>query len=310
MDNKGNKCIFYKKFIIWIGCGLIGILIGGAYVNYVHINNRVQTAIENTQTAIDSIQTTINNIRATIEETQKTIDVINEKDSIVKIKLSLDKVRKETQDRQGQIFIDYSTRIKDLNKGIIDSNVLTFLFTVLLLFSGGFLIYIQTEIKEQIDDSKKQVIESQEHITESEKHIAESEKDISVAKKMLSRLDVEQTTIELYTQIHALQVFSTNTQCSLAANNYLIVSSTNKLFYELFNMTENLLRELQDDKYKFITKNWEKVFNDIFERMIYAFEIDRIRKNPENAGKTQPVEKVIDKIEELRNKVLGLKGID
>ena len=302
MDNRENKWAA-NKWIIILGSIFLFIILVGAYINYVIIYSKVYAAIESTQSAVEETHKTIIKTRNVIEDSQNAIKALNKTDSVVKIQLHLDKVLSETQNCQEFIYDKYSGKIKDLNNGIIDGNVLTFLFTVLLLFSGGFMIYIETEIKGQIEESKKQVILTQERINE-------LGKDKSVTEKMLNRLDVEQTIIKLYTQIQMVRVFSTNTQCALAAKNYCIDKSTYILIYEIFKMTENLLHEFHNDKYKLITGDWKKTLDDIFESMIYAFEIDKIRENSENVGKTRPIEMVIDKIEELRSKISGLREID
>jgi hypothetical protein len=179
--------------------------------------------------------------------------------------------------------------METLNKGIFDSNVLTFLYSFLFLFFGGFLFYIETGAKKRIDDSKA-------HINE--------------AEKKLNRLDIEQSTIELYTQIQMLRIFSTNVQTALISNEYRIDNRTNILTYEAFKMAEGILDELRDDQYKYITKGRKKVIDNIFEKMIYAFEKERILDNPNNKEKTQLVEKTIAKLEELQIKISRIKEIN
>ena len=279
MENNNNKktngITMINKFIIPIVIGFLIAILAVACVNYFRVNARVQRAMENTHHAIDVI----------VKNNTKTIDIIEQSDSMLKIQFNLEQVQQASLDRQERIFNTYLTQIKDLNKGIIDSNVLTFLFTILLLFSGGFLLFIETRLNKQIDESKTHV---------------------EKAEKSLNRVAIEQTTMELYIQCQVLRIFSTNVQNALASRGYQIDSSINILIYEVFKMTDSLIKEFRNDKYKYISKEWKDILDELFEKMIYSFEIDRIREISENDEKIHPIEITIDQLEALRGKISGL----
>ena len=315
MDIKWNKLV--SQIIIISAFVSLIVILTAACVNYFGINSRVHITTEDTLQALENTQSTIDATKSAID----TMTIIKT-DSIVSILLNFDKVQKETLDAQERIFNEYKTKIKDLNTGIFDSNVLTFTISFLLVFLGSMLLAFEKNAKEQIKEAKEEVKshfkdlkeEIQQLLKIMEEKINKSEqitKDIlHNAQKTLKQLQIEQTTLGLNTQIQALRLFSANLHILLASKRYLIDNSINTQIYELFTMTEELINEFHNDKYKYISKEWKSVFDKNFKKLIYSFEIEKIQKEQKNENKTRPIEMTIDKLEELRDKISMLQETD
>ena len=326
MDIKWNKLV--SQFIIISAFVSLIVILTAACVNYFGINSRVHITTEDTLQALE-------NTKSTIDATRSAIDTmtIGKTDSIVSILLNFDNVQKETFDAQERIFNEYKTKIKDLNIGIFDSNVLTFTISFLLVFLGSMLLAFEKSAKEQIKEAKEEVKDqlkdskeeikqhfiSQEKIMEEKinkseqitgKQFKETTDILDNAQKTLRQLQIEQTTLGLNTQIQALRLFSTNIQILLASNSYNIDNSINIQIRELFTMTEDLLNEFRNEKYKYISKEWKSVFDKNFNKLISSFEIEKIRRNPNNDHRTRPIEMTVDKLEELRGEISMLKETD
>jgi len=147
-------------------------------------------------------------------------------------------------------------------------------------------------------------------VTGAEKRIKESENLIKKSQKIVFQVDVDRGTIYLYTQILSLQVLATSIQSSLESKNYCIEEYVIMQICKIHKMTYALVGEIREDKYKYITKEYKNVLNDIIENMIYAFDLERIIKTKSNVKKTNPIKETIKVLNELKREISRLKEID
>jgi hypothetical protein len=221
-------------------------------------------------------------IEKTFERSSVTIDEI---DSIVRNQLLSEnedtKLQEKMLEFQEHKFKEYLSKMNDLKKGVFDSNTITFMVSFVLVFLGGILFGIEERAKKQIDKSEY----------------------------FLNRVEIEQEIFDLYTQIQMIKLSATNLQSTLSSKNYKIDNLTNILVHELFKMITDLLQDFHDEKYKFITQEKKKNLNDTFSQIRYAFGWDRIKEEKKNIDKTSPIEATIERLEELKYKVLGMKEL-
>ena len=106
-------------------------------------------------------------------------------------------------DSKASIFSDlkYLTMMDDLKKGVFDSNVLTFMITLIIVFLGTILLNIENRAQK---------------ITEN-------------AKKTIHQLESERNAMSLYTRLQMLYVFFAN------KNYYRLAKEANELLSEFDN---------------------------------------------------------------------------
>jgi hypothetical protein len=213
----------------------------------------------------------------------RSLKTMNEMDSFVRNQLLTEtgytKLQKTMLEFQECNFKEYLNEMNSLKKGIFDNNTITFMVSFVLVFLGGILFGIEDRAKKQIDKSEA----------------------------LLQRVDIEQKIMDLYTQIQMIKLSATNLQSTLSSKKYKIDDSINVLVHELFNMEGNLLQEFRNEKYKFITKEKKKNFEDAFYQILHTLKLQRIQEKKENIDKTSPIEGTIARLEELQAKVLGIK---
>ena len=271
-------------------------------------------------------------IQKTIASTENTIA---KTDSIVRIQTGLDSIQKETLKRQERMFSRYLEEIRELKKGVFDSNTITFMSSFLLVIIVGVLLGIEKDAREKIDKAKEEIeaAKSQYNLAKGEIDVAkgkidEAKVDISTADEMIKQallkyseaknqfenaktgisdfqkqMQIRQDTAVLNTQVQSLQIVSIHVQSVLAKNNYVINEEIIMLLRELHNNAEDLLKELEGI---IITTSGKGIFDGIFERMIYAFEENKIVSQPENEGKTNTLIATIAKLRELQNKIMNI----
>lgn len=198
---------------------------------------------------------------------------------------SLDQSQIKIFEQQKDIFEKYLSEMETLKKGIFDSNTITFLSSFLLVFLGGILLGIYKWINDK------------------------TETVLSELQVAIKHFEIERMIMQLYTQIQMLRFFSTNLQNELASKTYCIDNATNIKTNEIFNMAESLLKDFHDGKYLCITKVWKSILVDIFERILNAFEMDAIRRETKNYGKTHPISMTINKLIELQREISRLREV-
>ena len=213
-----------------------------------------------------AINSTINESMKATQETDAKIEFILNKHS------SLNSEDCQKLDSLKNTIVVALEKIGIMKNGVFESNLHSFLFSFFIAFLGGLLLKIADTARKQIDK----------------------------AEKKLKRVDIEQTTMELFTQIQMLRIFSTQAQTALASND----ESKIILINEVFVQAESILDELHNDQYKYITKRRKTGIDKIFENMIYPFTLIGVSENNEI-----PIEKTIDKLNELRFKILNIKEI-
>jgi len=97
--------------------------------------------------------------------------------------------------------LEYLTIMDDLKKGVFDSNVLTFMITLIIVFLGTILLNIENRARKITVD----------------------------AKKTISQLESERNAMSLYTRLHMLHVFFVN------KNYYRLAKESNELLNEFFD---------------------------------------------------------------------------
>lgn len=116
-------------------------------------------------------------------------------------------------------FSKYKMKMNSLKKGVFDSNVLTFMVTLIIVFLGTILLNIENRAR---------------------KHILKSE-------KTMHRLESERNAMSLYTRIHMLLVFFAN------KNYYRLAKETEELLGEFRNdKYKNITKEWKSDFDKII----------------------------------------------------------
>jgi len=208
--------------------------------------------------------------------------------------------------------------MESLKKGIFDSNTITFVASFLLVFLGGVLLGINERAEKIAERAGNtfNILEARYSsiLNRYEEQFRQLKTQFSTDLNQLetrtckaeSQFETERITMDLYTQIHILRFFSTNIQNELRSKNYCIDQSTNIRTNELFTMADELLNDIHKEKYKFIAEGWKKVFDDIFEKMIDAFNEEDILLVKENKDKTQPIVMTINKLKELQTKISTL----
>lgn len=269
-----------NKTIVKVGVFLLLLIIFVAFVNFTIISCCVQKTFDNSRKTIECCV-----------------------DSIAKVD-SLNQSQRVMFEQQKDKFETYLSEMESLKRGIFDSNTITFMSSFLLVFLGSVLLGINNhaaKILSMIEKKSSTTLSTLD--IDSKKTLVKLEE---TSKETLLKIEIERITMNLYTQIQILRFFSTNTQNDLASKNYYIDKYTNIRINELFNIAEDLLNDIHNGKYKFIDKEWKNGFDDIFEIMINAFNIDDILKIKENDKKTQPIVKTIDKLKELQTVISNL----
>lgn len=241
-------------------------------------------------------------VQKTFDYSRKTLECCV--DSTVK-NVSLNQTQEKRIEGQECKFETYLSEMESLKKGIFDSNTITFLSSFLLVFLGSVLLGINNRAAKILSKLEKKSKNTLSKLEEKSKDTLSKLEESS--KNALSKTEIERITMSLYTQIHILRFFSTSIQNELASKKYCIDNFINIQTNELFNMAEDLLNDFHNGKYKYITIEWEKVFDDIFEKMIKAFSIDDVLKIKENKNKTQPIVMTIDKLKNLQTEISRLK---
>jgi len=232
---------------LWIGLFLLLITLCFAACNFFIINSEVEISINETVDILDSINTKLNSKQDSVNIQKDITDGINT------ISTSLGE-------------------IKDLKKGIFDSNVITFLVSFVLVFLGGILLGIENKANRRIKESDN----------------------------ILNTCDIEQKTMDLYTQVFMLKLLISNLRIEKSkgsANNNAI----NVLVNEIFVIIEDLLNVF-DKKYFKITENKKIFLIRTCNQMIHPWK-------SETAGNSPSIEKIIQKMETLKTKISELEII-
>ena len=213
-------------------------------------------------------------IKKSIEGTEYTIAQTN---AIVRDHLDLSEAHKETLRLQESLFNKHLSDIKDLSKGIIDSNVLTFLFSSLLIFFGSLLFYVLTAANENVKKAEKSAIKAK-------KTAAEAEESVKKAKMLMDKLEAERNLLTLHTLLYTL-----------------FVLFANKNYYRLESETQKLLSDFDSGKYLFISEEWKTDFlKMIDEKMLYFLNVDKV------ISKDWYLQESVKALEKLKEKISGL----
>ena len=150
-------------------------------------------------------------------------------------------------------------------------------------------------------------IKTEKQFKETKDQLAQTEVQLNNSKDLLEKY--EQAFNGLLPQIQIIRVLSILIQNTLIAKEYCIDESISSLIYNTYNSTMDILNDIQADHYKSITRANQRFFDDILEKIIYAFEIERIDDNPRNTNKTKQIKQLIEKLTELQTKIRGIEII-
>ena len=227
------------------------------------------------------ISKTIQNMQKTIESSSKSVS------DHLSIVLKCDRNQRRMFEQQKSMLNEHLQKMEKhlleidfCKKGIIDSNVLTFLVSFVLIFLAGLLFNNESRAKKLNEDTKE---------------------TLKKAEKTLSQLEVERNTLSLYSQILALRVLSMNCQNAIDMNveNSFIFS-----IYRTLRMATEILGKFREDNYLTITTGKKKVFDDIFENIISDFNYD-----PNSLGEElqNAITVTIEPIQQLREEISRLR---
>lgn len=192
---------------------------------------------------------------------------------------------------------------------------------------------LSSETKDRLDKSEKQQNEAIELLTEANERLTKVDNQLSNTNKLLNgaketnealnqklnevkdQLEkyeqliqkYEQTFNDLPLQIQAIRILCIMIQNIIVSKKYRIDESISSLIYHAYNLTEDILKDIQEDIYKSITKDKRRYLDSILEKVIYAFDMDRIIDEPTNKDKTIPILWLIDKLKELQIKIQEIK---
>ena len=200
------------------------------------------------------------------------------------------KTRNFDREHNRRYKIDEHSKVTNaLRTGIIDSNVLTFLYSFLFLFFGGFLFYIVNGAEKRIDEAKRQVENS---------------------NSVLKKLEVEREALNLYLQIMPLLVLSELMQNQLDSQKYKIDTSINLLNYRIYKLADGLLKKFKDDKFRHITKDLKEELGNIVLNIINGLQLETIKNLPENKSKFRTIEQTSIVIKAVQKEISRLKEIN
>jgi hypothetical protein len=117
----------------------------------------------------------------------------------------------------------------------------------------------------------------------------------------------ERTFNDIPLQIQVIRILCIMIQNIIVSKNYRIDESISSLIYHTYNLAEEIIKDIQRDIYKSITKDKRRYLDSILEKMIYAFDKERILEEPTNKDKTIPILWLIDKLKELQIKIQEIK---
>jgi len=281
-------------------------------------------------------------IQKTLTDAEYTIVQTN---AIVRNQLELSEAHKETLRRQESLFIKHLSDIKDLSKGIIDSNVLTFLFSALMIFFAGLLFYVLTTANQKVEEAKTIVKQTEKRANENMKKAQEYAKLAEGNAKNAQTTSEQAKAIVEQTEVRANEIIKKSEESAdlaeesaikaketaveaeesvkkakelidkLEAERNLLMLHTmlytlfvlfaNKNYYRLELETKKILTDLDSGKYLYISEEWKTDFIKMIDEKMLYF-LNIDKKYRKDVSLHESVEA----LEELKDKISGLKVIE
>lgn len=173
----------------------------------------------------------------------------------------------------------------------------------------------------QLDQAKKQSSNAEEQFkninmknTEIEKKIVETQEQIDITKGQLNTSKdllkkYQHVFSDLYPRILMIRILSINIKNILFSQEYCITESISSLVFITESSTNEIIDNIHANRYKLITKENKDDLDDILEKTIYQFEIEKINSKKENIDKTKPIQSLLNQLESLQKCIQNMKVI-
>lgn len=176
--------------------------------------------------------------------------------------------------------------LEKLKKYLFEANTITFLVTLIVALLLGFIVSSQKDIRKETENYQKELQNSKVYI-----YILENFHD-------------------MYVRIESVYLESNFLKQYIYANNGELNQKIMEVVYRMYRKTRSVISLIHDKKINSTTESIKREFVATIDDTINAIEIEKIKSESKNKGKTKYLEDLNDELITLRDEILNMRIID